>query len=66
LQCTDDDNRSYRNDYNVVDIVFIGLDFHYKAILHLYLLKVYLYIIVLLLVPADGIPGSGLSSFEVK
>jgi len=31
LQCTDDDNRSYRNVY--VCIVFIGRDFHYNLLI---------------------------------
>jgi len=34
--------------------------------LHLYLLTFCHHIIVLLLVPVDGIPDSGLSSFAVK
>jgi len=37
-----------------------------NLLLHLYLLKFCPYIIVLQLVSADGIPGSGLSSFAVK
>jgi len=51
---------------NVLLSIFLRLYLLMYLLLHLYLLTFCHHIIVLQLVPADGISGSGLSSFVIK
>jgi len=62
-------------DYrSIIKLPFVSLFINVNFLLHLnllmltsfYLLTFCHHIVVLLLVPADGIPGSGLSSFAEK